>query len=285
MWALWATGLLCGMSVGLEVSAQTLEDWTLPGLAENSIGVHYGDGAGRTLAGDIDLTLPARLNLRASYQDSDFSAVGETDRYAKYGLNLTTDPFAPWSAGIAYEYSGNSDSLQTEDVGVGVQYYSGTWLVSVRYLVGEVELAGRSVSQPTLEREFEQDRQVAELTLQYFNQAWQYALSAQHYSYERDIDLSADSLRVRRALGASSFSQLFGLLRYYLAADVGYQQGKHSWQAGLTSYRLETSDEQGGGPNLGWKYQLTDAISVGALFALGIDEAENYGEAELRFHF
>lgn len=272
----------------LLATAAVADDWDLGEERVHSLGLRVGYDEELSKGIDLILTLPFDAELNVDYLQTDFSVEGETESFDKYWVGFSSDPLATWSVQLDYSYSGNGDSVETKDIGIGLQYYAIDWLLRGRYSTGDAEIYARQaavdsglVNRPGVEM----DRHATELTFQYFLKQWMWTLTGIDYRYSRDIRLNPNNFRVQRVLGPSSFFQLFGLLDRSVTLEAGYQHKKHLWRFGYTDYKLEVSGDSGDSPYISWDYQLTDAVSLGLLGAVELEQSDYYSEASLRYHF
>ena len=264
------------------------EDWDMGEERSHSLGLRSGYGEEWSKGIDLLLALPMKSEFSADYLQADFSTDDEQENFDKYLITLSSDPLSTWSVQLDYGYSGNSSSLEKKDIGVGIQYYPENWLLKVRYLRGDAEVF---VRQDLIDaglfarRSFKMDRNAIEVTFQYEQKNWVWSIAGINYQYSREISLIPENFRIQQVFGASSLHQLFGLLDWYVAANMGHQYGNHFWRIGYAEYELEVSGDNGKSPYVSWDYPLNDSISLSLLSAIGLDQSDHYGEAALRFYF
>jgi len=282
---LWSCLLLIASISNLTGTVHA-QDWDLPGLErEHSVGLRLGEGDTSTWGADAQFMLPLGIHLSADYVVSDESF---GDDLRKYSVALSSNPYATFGLSLHYEYSGADDSVETQDYGLGVHYFAGSVLFNARYLQGDVEILANQdlVTSGRFSRaQFSMDREVFELSAQYIGERWQWSVAASEFEYDRDLNLGAESFVAQRVLGAASFNQLFGLLDWYAAVEVGRSIADHDWGLGLAQYALEVSDEDGTSPYISWDWRFSEALSFGAVAAFGLADAEHFAEASLRLHF
>lgn len=277
--------LLCCLTAGFGHAAPE-DDWDLfADTRSHSLGLRVGDADALSWGVDLALMLPGQTEFSIDYLQGELEVFGSDERLTNVAAQFSSDPLATWSAQLLYERSGDRDSLLTEDVGVGVQYSAGHWLLGVRYLLGEVDLRTAPIAPQQTPRGFSMDRDAWAVQFAIFGEQWVWSVDYQDYGYERSIRLNPNSLLLLRRLGLNTFQQVFGLLDWTAAMEFGYQCAQHSWRLGYSQQALELTNESGRIPYAGWDYTFSEQLSAGVLGAVGLGDAEHYAELSLRVRF
>lgn len=283
----WLASLL-GLSVLIAARAQgaAADDWALfDDGRRHSLGLRVGDSESLTLGVDLQLMLPAASELSLSYLTTDYRIADSDVQLTDYRAEWTTNPLATWSAQLLYEQSGDRDSLETQDWGLGASYSGLSWTVGLGYLMGEARLRTDPLGNGAQRMRRSLDRRALDAHYSYFGERWQWRAAYRDYRYERSVSLSPTSLLLLRRLGINSFEQVFGLVDWSATLETRYQWQQHALRVGYSQQRLELTTQSGKTPYAGWDYTISEHMSIGLLAALGLEDAADYVEASLRLYW
>jgi hypothetical protein len=277
------------LTISLLSAAEDTGNWLAAPEYNGSVGARLGvDGDERAIRGlDAQLTLPFYSVLTVEWFKSSAQENREID-FNNYFVELSTDPVATWSVAANYEYNGDDQVIEVEDVSLSIQYYPNNWLIRVAYLNGEItsyfnpairDLGVFSTTSSTI------DRDGYSVEFEYYFDSWRWQIEAQSVDYSIDLSKVQASRRLQRILSQQTLSQIFSLINWQVHSSLNYSWDKTSVRGGITHYQLAVESDEASNLYGSIDYQLSESVSLAFMLAESLDDSLLYTEFSARYQW
>lgn len=264
------------------------DEWLGSDAKHNDITLRIGSDSEdqRLYAADLVLELPGYHLFEASYSESEFDLAQQSEHSERTYLRFSTDPLKTWGFGLDYTTTKSDSSVETEDVGVNLRYFPGSWSAELGVSIGTVTSEGvlrRFQRLPSRSREF--DRTGYQLRFVRYWNNFSASIDGIVYDYDEEFPENLAQRQFVLLVAQQNLSGLFDLVDWQVSAGAQYVLGDWGLFSQVSQYQFAIVEEQETSITLGADYALSDAWTMGALGSSSIDESIVYGELSLRYQW